>query len=365
MASSSAIEYDVVFFDEVSSSYQENTPNERGIGGSELGVITLSKELARLGYSVLVLNDPIEIKLPFPPVQEPIIAPSGVHYASCRGEIPPIACQALIVQHFSSVPSVTSIERERTLMWLHDSSGSRTDFAAQKLSEATSKRLNRGGAVPVFVSEWQRDSYPQDFVGRFGVVIPNMLPRILFDPKWLAIPQEDTLVFASAAARGLDATLAVWADPRVAAAGTTVLEVMGPAYDPPPFDIEEASRNTLALKNRVRFLGSQTLHALLERLAASRGLLFANTWPETFCLLVAYSEALGKPARFIGLSPYGIGGVGATMANQRFLYNPKELEKFTDDLASEIQSGERLAMKHVMTFHPDTVMPQWINALGI
>ena len=359
-----ALQYDVVSYDEVSSLYTEDTPNKKGIGGSELGIITLSQELAREGYSVLVLNDPIDWEATHPLPEEPIVAPSGVHYASWRAPRGAIECNALVIQRFSGVPP-DDIKRERTIVWLHDSSGGRNDPVSVKLQEATSRRRNRGGAVPVFVSRWQRDTYPPDIVGRFATVIPNMLPRLVFDPRWTQTPQEDTMAFASAAARGLEATLKAWAEPKVKIAGQTILEVMGPAYDPPPRSLGEAPGDEAALQNRVRFVGSLTLPQLLERLSASRGLIFANTWPETFCLLVAYVEAMGKPARFIGLSPYGPGGVEDTMANRRFLYKADQWDKFIDDLAGEIASSERLTVKPVREFHPEKVLPLWLDALGI
>jgi hypothetical protein len=355
------LQYDVVFYDEVGSVFQEDTPNRKGIGGSELGIITLSQELARNGFSVLVLNDPISRETDQPSPDTPIAAPSGVHYASFRSGRPAIECSALIVQRYSGIP--TDVEARRTVLWLHDSCGGRGDAVAERLREVTRKLPSKGGPVPVFVSEWQKDTYPPEVVGRYWKVIPNMLPRLVFDARWTTTPQEDTMVFASATARGLEATLAAWADPRVRKAGTTVLEVMGPSYDPPP---EEALEDP-ALADRVRVLGSLPLPGLLERLAASRGLVFANTWPETFCLLVAYSEAMGKPARFIALSPYGVAGVKDTMVNaKRFLYrSEKDWDRFITDLASEISGAERLTVDPVKGFHPETILPLWYEALAI
>jgi hypothetical protein len=138
---------------------------------------------------------------------------------------------------------------------------------------------------------------------------------------------------------------------------------MGPSYDPPP----EEGLEDPALVDRVRVLGSLPLPGLLERLAASRGLVFANTWPETFCLLVAYSEAMGKPARFVALSPYGVAGVKDTMVNaKRFLYrSEKDWDRFITDLASEISGTERLKVDPVKGFHPETILPLWYEALAI
>jgi hypothetical protein len=359
------LEYDVVFFDNVSSTYVEETPFLKGIGGSELGIITLSQELARNGFSVLVLNDPLVLKSPDPSPLQPIGAASGVHYASCRGVLPPIECGTLIIQRFSSTPPLETIKRDRTVVWLHDACNNPGDPTALALHAATSKALDKGGAIPIFVSEWQRKTYPQNVVGRHSRVIPNMLPRLVFDEKYRDVPQEDTMVFASAAVRGLDATLTAWADSRVASAGKTVLEIMGPVYDPPPNSPDLLRVKNESLEGRIRLMGSLPLPALIERMAASRGLLFVNTWPETFCLLVAYSEALGKPARFIGMSRDGLGGVKEAMVNSRFLYVANEWDRFLNDLAREISSDERLSVEPVTKFHPDTLMPMWFEALGL
>ncbi len=359
------LEYDVVFFDNVSSAYREDTPNEKGLGGSELEVILLSQELARNGFSVLVLNDPIKIMHPGPSLDEPIIAPSGVHYASCRRGKPQISCGALIIQRFSSTPSAELIRRDRTLVWLHDACGGPNDATAQALAAATAKPLNRGGAEPVFISAWERTTYPAYAIGRRYRTIPNMLPRLLFDKKWQSVAQEDTLVYASAAFKGLAATLVAWSDPRVAAAGKTILEIMGPIYDRPAGSPHDLNIDDPSLVKRIKLRGSLPLPQLVERLAASRGLLFVNAFPETFCLVVAYTEALGKPARFIATSQTGVAGVAETMVNKRFLYERRDWDRFLSDLAAEISSGERLAVDPVRKFHPETVMPVWLDALGL
>jgi len=355
-----ALEYDVVFFDTVSSVYQENTPNERGIGGSELEVIILSQELAAAGFSVLILNDPIAHRQSTPDVREPIVSKSGVHYASCRQEFPKIECGTLILQRFSAIPSHDVIKRDHTVVWLHDACNNPNDATAIGLATAT-----KASAHPVFVSDWQRGTYPQHAVGRHSRVIPNMVPRLLFDDRWRSTPQEDTMVYASAAVRGLDATLTAWADPRVAAGGRTILEIMGPVYDPPPDQPDLLHVKSESLDGRIRLRGSLPLPALVERLAASRGLLFVNTWPETFCLLVAYSEALGKPARFVAMSAEGFGGVREAMVNSKFLYKRNDWDRFLSDLAREISSDERLEVTPVRKFHPETVMPLWLDALGL
>lgn len=367
------LEYDVVFFDNVSSVYVEDTPLHKGIGGSELGVITLSQELAKAGFSVLVLNDPKVLKSPAPDPTEPIHSASGVDYASCRACLPPITCGTMVVQRFSTTPPhprfekdvCSGIDRDRTVVWLHDACNNPNDSTAKALEAATSRQLNKGGAYPVFVSEWQRDTYPQHTVGRYSRVIPNMVPRVVYDDLWKNVPQEDTLVFASAAVRGLDATLTAWGDSHVAAASKTVLEIMGPIYDPPPSQTSELRVYDEKLEDRIRLVGSVPLPCLVERMAASRGLLFVNTWPETFCLLVAYAEALGKPARFIGMSENGAGGVKEAMVNKQFLYERPDWMRFLNDLAAELGSGERLAIEPVKKFHPDSVMPMWFDALGL
>jgi glycosyltransferase involved in cell wall biosynthesis len=368
------LDYDVVVFDSVSSVYTEESPLLRGLGGSELCVITLTQELARHGFTVLVLNDPIELRSKGnPEPTTPIVAPSGVHYASCRGELPPITCGTLIIQRFSEAPSDPrydsgpnpGIKRDRTVVWVHDACNNASDFPARAVAAAISRPLNKGGAIPVFISRWERGIYPPDAVGHYSRVIPNLMPRLLFEDRWKEVPQQDTMVYASAAMRGLDATLRAWADPRVVAAGNTVLEIMGPRYDPPPDAADELNVRDEQLQGRVRLCGSQTLAGLLEHMASSRGLIYASQFLETFCMLVAYSEALGKPVRFIGLLPDGIAGVRETMQHQRFLYEANEVDRFIEGLALEIKSEERLSVPPVRKFHPDNVMPMWFEALGL
>lgn len=352
------LEYDVVIFDSVSSVYDEDSPNVKGIGGSELCVITLSQELAKNGFTVLILNDPVVLKSPDPSPLNPIVAKSGVHYASCRGVLPSISCGTLIGQRSSALPD--EIERENTVVWVHDACNNPNDVQVTSLQAATSK-----GAAAVFVSNWQRSIYPSRAAGRYSMVIPNMLPRLVFDERWQQVPQEDTLVYASAAHRGLNETLKAWSHPGIVASGSTVLEVMGPVYDPPPGSEKEVQVWGDKLEGRVRLCGSLPLPGLLERMAASRGLLYASTWLETFCLVIAYAEAMGKPARYIGLLPGSIAGVNETLTHKKFLYDAHEQQRFLTDLAIELRGKERLTVEPVKRFHPDTIMPLWFDALGL
>ena len=366
------LEYDVVIFDAVGMVYTEDTPNQKGLGGSEILIITLAQELANQGFTVLVLNDPVSHKGVEPSPENPIKAKSGVHYASCRCPRPTISCGALVVQRTSPVPpdprhesGENGIKRDRTVVWIHDAIFNENDPSARATAKAIGKPLNKGGAAPIFTSEWSRSIYPRDAVGKYSRFIPNFLPRLVFDEKWKSTAQEDVMLFASAAIRGLDPTLKAWADPRVVASGRTVLEIMGPAYDPPPDSESGLHFHDEVLKQRIKLAGTLSLPDLFQRMAASRGQIYACQFQETFCLTIAYTEALGKPVRFIALRPDCFAGVPETLQHKQFMYGPNDWDRFVRDLAEELKCGKRTVVEPVKKFHPDTILPMWFDVLGL
>ncbi len=366
------LDYDVVFYDTVSMVYTEDTPNHKGLGGSEILIINLAQELASQGFSVLVLNDPMSHESTEPSPENPIVAKSGVHYASYRCRRPTISCGALLAQRTTPVPNdpryepgENGIKRDRTLVWIHDAIFNENDPSARATAKAIAKPINKGGAVPIFTSEWSRSIYPPDAVGRYSRMIPNFLPRLVFDDKWKATPQEDVMLFASSAIRGLDPTLKAWADPRVVASGKTVLEILGPAYDPPPDSESGLHFYDDALTGRIKLAGTLALPQLLQRMAASRGQIYACQFEETFCLTVAYMEALGNPVRFMALRPSCFAGVPETLQHKQFIYGPLDWDRFVGDLADELSSGQRTTVEPVRKFHPDKILPMWFDVLGL
>lgn len=319
--------YDVIFYDTVGLPYTGTTPEQGGLGGSEFQAILLAEAMAARGRRVLVLNNtgsPEYVR--------------GVDYVNhAQVSLESLECDALLVQRYSMLPSIAA---RRIIIAASDVPGRCYDHFAPLFASSRDTTL-------VTVSEWQNNLFPGTWR---RTVIPNMLPDDLYEMRR---PSHSLrFVYASAALKGLTVTLAAWNKLRNQT-GIDALElrVCTPGYD-------HIDTDTVA-GDGVRLLGSLPFDRLVEEIAASAGLFYVNTWSETFGVVPAIAEALGR--RIHLLCTTDPGGLPETI-NSPLLTSDRELfeRSFQETLAEP--AGERW-YGTANDFRASRVIENWLTLL--
>jgi glycosyltransferase involved in cell wall biosynthesis len=328
--------YDVILFDSVGMPYTGSTPEHGGIGGSELEFILLGEALVRRGYSVLVLNNTLL------PAHE-----GGVEYASHRAVVQHrFECRALVVAGRSPIPPISF---QKVVVAVSDAPGDGPDPLAALFSSAEDATL-------VAVSNWQRSLFPAAWK---AVVIPYMLPERVYSRGGPSADEGGArsrrrFVYASAARKGIVETFAAWqelkADPSVADAE---LVVCMPGHDA----VDEA---TLA-RAGVGFLGSLPFDRVVAEIASSAGLFYVNRAPETFCLVAALTEALGR--RVHVLCTRGEGALRETVASP--LVTSDRAQFFEQFRAAYASPDDPRWTATPKDYHEATVAAEWVRVLGL
>lgn len=225
------MKYDVVIWDSVGMPY--NLWTKTGVGGSEHAVIRLGRALEATGLTVQLLE------------------PSS--------KFDNISAKNLIIIRNSNIPD---IPHDKLIIWAHDSHS-----ATFPEEESTT----------VFLSHWQKGN----FSPRKSVVIPNMLPNVVYNSD--RPPREfGRYLYASAAIKGWPETYEVWKEIRTP--GDT-LRVLASGYD----KADRYDDPTLV------FLDPLDDYNLVYEIARAEGLLAVNVWPEVWPSTLAMADALGTP----------------------------------------------------------------------
>ncbi len=175
--------------------------------------------------------------------------------------------KTLIVERCSPAP--TSIKAEQTLCWATDTYHEGYDIQAEH--------------TMVFVSSWQSQGFPTDKFKK-RVIIPNMLPDWVYELKPNRNTPATSFIFASAASKGLKATLAYFESMRTSRdLRGAKLTVATPGYD----GIKDPKAKG------VNYLGALPFRALVKEMQATRNLLYVSTFQETFCIVAVLAEVLG------------------------------------------------------------------------
>ncbi|MEO5623292.1 MAG: glycosyltransferase [Dokdonella sp.] len=268
-----ASRYDFVFYDTVGMRYTGATPAQTGVGGSEFQAILLAEALAARGLTVLVLNNTLESA-----------REGGVDYTNhAVVDQANLECDVLLVQRYSRLPRIRA---RKILIAASDVPGTHYDHFGELFASSRD-------ATMVAVSAWQRQLFPKNWP---CVVIPNMLPDFVYEAERTANPRK--FLYASAALKGLQPTLAAWKELRDGnGMGDAELCVCTPGYD--AIDADFPSTDGL------RFLGSLPFQQLVEEIASSAGLFYVNAWSETFGIAAALAEALKRRTHILCTSDPG------------------------------------------------------------
>lgn len=324
-------DFDVLLVDSVGTTFNSFSIANGGLGGSEQQAILLLEGLSAAGYSVGCIN------------RGPHASRSlnGVRYFPVndieRGTVTP-RCKTLISMRSGFMPN--GIEFDNVVFWLHDIPDQNLQNIATYLRDMDDSRI-------VTVSDWQKSKLPPGWDTR-ATTIHNQIPDWIYDHK---PKHREHFVYASAALKGLDATLAAWSQLKKKSYffKDATLNVLSPGYDKPKDDISKTKG--------VSWVGPQPLKKVVEYISGSRALFYVNAGiPETFGLVPLMAEVLGTPTLI-----YCPGDTGALSA----LMHVKPCttsEQFID--LCEAKNYEAASGVHD-DLRSSNIIPQWERYLGL
>ena len=253
--------YDVVLYSSCGMAFNGDTPEEGGLGGSEIEVVVLADALTARGYKVLVMN----------PVQRMTVV-RGVTYMPHIAAGSWITCRTLAVWRYSIVPN---IRYEKLVIVAMDMPGNGSyDHHAEYVT---------GGSLRgqlVTMTKWHRSLFPADWNVR---VVHPVVPEVVYEIAARKDRPSDPLqfVYASAALKGLSETIRAWREMKTAYEGfaEAKLAVTSPGYDSP--DLVGVDLEAL----RISFKGViPSFRGVVELINESAGLFYVNSFPETFSM---------------------------------------------------------------------------------
>lgn len=184
--------------------WDPNTPNERGIGGSETACAEMARELAARGHAVTVYGD-------LPPDNRGLAGCDfdGVDYVHWQHAAPPIECDVFISSRAPAVmDDPAKIRAAVKLLWVHD-----VNVGAD--SPQMERWLLAFDGV-LALSEWHKRyllwSYPWLDPKRVIVTRNGIDPRRFggIDDQWMSPPKRNHVITASSPNRGLDVLVVNW-----------------------------------------------------------------------------------------------------------------------------------------------------------
>ncbi len=275
------MDVDVLFWATYATPFNGESPRTGALGGSEAEVVWCAEALAARGKRVIVATR-----------DEGASECNGVRYlpAAELGSTWTVKPRALVALRLSELPK---IGYDRLLCWA-------TDIPNAAYHPVVDRLVAEQGTL-ICVSHWQAREFSSRPVQK--TVIPNGLPDDVYGRSPLAkVP--GTYVYASAAAKGLGATIDQWQRLCSLDARFTELLVCSPGYDSPDLAVG---------KSNVRVVGGLAFADLCNVVAQAQGLFYVNQVPETFCIMGALAEALGTPA-FIAATQ-GLCGLADSVAS--------------------------------------------------
>ena len=295
-------EPDVVFWSTCAVAFNGFTMNHGPLGGSETEVVWCAEALAARGLRVVVATN-----------AKDAARARGVLYLPAKelGITWTAKTKTLVALRYGELPL---LEHEKLVVWA-------TDIPDGSYRPIVEELEARKGTL-VCVSKWQAEQFPVP--GLHKVVIPNGLPDEVYDrPQSVKVPGR--YVYASAAQKGLDATLKLWGMlrseyPTKKRFKDCELVVCSPGYDEPSAADGQPG---------VKVVGGLSFGDLCGTIASAQGLFYVNTLPETFGIVLALAEALGTPAYMAALN--GLGGAEDTVASNTVTRDPDRFVKMVTD----------------------------------
>jgi glycosyltransferase involved in cell wall biosynthesis len=288
--------------------YTAETPYERGIGGTESALAYLAAELARLGHSVQMLTN--------------VSAPGryrGVECLNYKTALTPALLNAADIVVVSNESCGRALRekygaKKPLVLWCQHAD----DQPAIESLEYTRER--RAWNRFAFVSAWQAEQFGKAFwlsPSQCRVMRNAASPAIAERPPapaWFSSGAPPTLVYTSAAYRGLDVPLDSFPMMRDAIPDlrlrvfSSLSITRGGAEDNAYADLH---RKCLATDG-VEYVGPVGQAALAEELRGAAALAYPSTFAETSCVAAIEAMAAGAlvVATNLGALPETLAGFG-------------------------------------------------------
>lgn len=324
-------DFDVLLVDSVGTTFNTFSIANGGLGGSEQQAILLLEGLSAAGYSVGCIN------------RGPHASRSlnGVRYFPVndieRGTVAP-RCKTLISMRAGFMPN--GIEFDTVVFWLHDIPDKNLQNISTYLRDMDDSRI-------VTVSDWQKSKLPPGWDTR-ATTIYNQIPDWIYDVK---SEQRRNFTYASAALKGLDATLAAWAQLKKKSYffKDETLFVLSPGYDKPSSDI--------TTNKGVIWVGPRPLTSVVNYIGGARALFYVNSGiPETFGLVPLMAEVLGTPTLI-----YCPGETGA-LTELMHVKPCTTADEFLERCEAKSYMGSTGAHDNLRS---SNIIPQWEKYLGL
>jgi hypothetical protein len=314
---------DIILFDSIGMSYDGNTMHTQGMGGSEFQAILLLEELAKLGKSVICLNN----------VKEQVKINGVMYLSNTTVNQYQFQCKNLIIHRYSDIPKIA---HKKAFVWATDLNGPH-NLKFYTLFEQNKLEL-------ICLSEFQTKQFPDNWTKH---VIYFIIPDYVYDYE---LPAEKSgYVYASSLMKGYNGTLEYWKYLKSHGVfNGKQLNVCLPGYDNPSSDI------SMPLYD-VNYLNTLPFKDVVHTIAKCEGMFYVNIMPETFGISVVLAEILQTTPYVLGLN-----GLGALPE----LLHSKTL---TTDMRTFINyfKTEKSQPVKARTFKSEMVMKKWKKVLDL
>jgi predicted O-methyltransferase YrrM/tetratricopeptide (TPR) repeat protein len=289
---------DVLMVNTIGPPFTTESVKTGGIGGSELEITQIAREMKRRGRSVVIANGVTERS-----EHDGIL---HIPAASAHG----MKARALYVERCSSLGEAR-IQCQKFVVRATD-----VYFPGYDVN----RYWLEGPAILAGVSRWQAGLFSY---ARNKVAIAPMLGPT---PPARRVPGR--FVYASAPLKGLDATLDAWRSIH-RKHGATMKKAKLVIVTPGHFDFYADKMPNLTDADKamgVSYKGSPTIEEYRKTIASAEGLFFVNTMTETFCCAAAFAERAGVRTHI--LCKKGLGGIPEALTNHSLLTeDPEEFER--------------------------------------
>ncbi|MCC6954399.1 MAG: glycosyltransferase family 4 protein [Deltaproteobacteria bacterium] len=276
------------------------TVEERPLGGTEAGLILLSRALARVGHSVTVMTG-----APNPPLTNPLFLPY-----SALGDVGPVD---VLVAVREWMPILLPIEAKRRLFWTGDSYDQ-----PQNLGLGDRRVAARVDAF-LAVSEWHKATIcrASRFPEAKAWVIRNGISPEHFRGE--EARSRKRLIYSSTPYRGLALLPSIWPlilarHPEAELHIFSGYEVYGGGASYPPHVLREYEHVTQTLRALPRCVvhGNVRQKELAREFMKSSVLCYPNTFEETSCITALEAQAAGCAivTSALGALPETVGDAG-------------------------------------------------------
>lgn len=310
---------DIILFDTIGSPYTGETAVTSGMGGSEFQAILLLEEFAKLGKKVICLNN-TQIEKKYNHV---LYLPNNSIFKY------KFKCDHLILHRNSIIPK---IPHKYCYQWVTDNNNPH-NLSYYEYHENNKCKL-------ITLSDYSNKQYPSNWNKH---TINFIIPDWVYEYNIPTIKKD--FIYASSLMKGYGYTLEYWKYLKhMNKLNGKRLKVCLPGYDNPSNDISDNDID-------VDYLGTLTFKQVVELMANSEGMFYANVMTETFCISAVLAEIL-KTTPYI----YCLNGYGALNEVLNSDTVTLDIKQFFNDVSSR-----RKCSVDAKNYHSKIVMTKWLE----